>query len=556
MEKPKHLLPPLPQDHLSRNSSTHRINHITIICGLLLLVVFLLSARTVLYMSGTTFDSDTSSDLVLAEHLAKTNQLISKDWSYSTEIHLLDSQLINSLLFRLTDNWQYVRIGSGLIQQILLLLSYFFLCRKAHFSLNSTLFTGSLLLLPINVAYGRVVLYHCFYTSYIIISFLVIGLLIGVLENSSKHAPAEFILLLVLSFLCGLRGVRLLLLIFAPLMITFSIRLFLLIHIRKQPFISKQTIRMMAVPTVALLFCLLGFWGNFRLAYIYKFSNYKQGINWEIIPISQWPELVRGILYQFGFRTKLNVLSFVGIFSGLAIVCAIWAFIQSGKALSIIAEGSHGKILVESFFVASVGITLFAFIFAYDSSYYFLLYLIPCAVWIFPLLASCLDRTSIKQFISNARGFFPIICAFTFLCNGFLNLFWFSDDIYINQKYEGLYFQDAAIVSNLSDAADYLTEHDLTIGYATFWHANVLTEMTNGRVRVVSVENVPDFPVFYDWMTFKTVPASPNGLAFLLLSTDEDTYVFEDATKVYDDGRFVIYQFDEKSIQEQVFRLQ
>ena len=556
MEKSKHLTPPLPQDHLSRNASTNRINLITIICGLLLLFVFLLSARTVLYISETTLDSDTSSDLVLAEHLAKTNQLISNDWIYSTEIHVFDNQLIYSLLFRLTDNWRLVRIGSTLIQQILMILSYFFLCKKAHLSLNSILFTGSLLLLPINVAYGRIVLYHGFYPYYFIMSFLVVGLLIGVLDNRNKHVLIDYVALLAVSFLFGLKGVRPLLLIYVPIMFIYTIQLFHRIYTHRQSFISKETLHMMAIPTSALLFCLLGFWGNCRLSNTYLFSNYKDVINWEIIPVSEWPELLRGILYQFGFRSKLNVLSFIGILSGCAIICAIWAFFQSGKALLINTDYNQGKILLEGFFVASFGITIFAFIFAYDSSYYYLLYLIPCAAWIFPLLASCLDQTSIDQFISNARGFFPIICAFTFLCNGFLNLFWFSDDIYINQPYEGLYYQDAAIVSSLSNAADYLTEHNLTTGYATFWHANVLTEMTNGRVRVVSVKDVPDFPVFYDWLTFKTAPTSPNGLAFLLLNKYEDNYTFEDASKVYDDGLFIIYQFDEKSIQEQVFRLQ
>ena len=43
--------------------------------------------------------------------------------------------------------------------------------------------------------------------------------------------------------------------------------------------------------------------------------------------------------------------------------------------------------------------------------------------------------------------------------------------------------------TELENIAQYLLEEDCVQGYATFWNANVLTEITDGEIDVYSVEN-------------------------------------------------------------------
>ena len=43
---------------------------------------------------GAFLDADMASELTLAQHLAETGRLISRDWLYSTEVRVLNTQLV------------------------------------------------------------------------------------------------------------------------------------------------------------------------------------------------------------------------------------------------------------------------------------------------------------------------------------------------------------------------------------------------------------------------------------------------------------------------------
>lgn len=260
--------------------------------------------------------------------------------------------------------------------------------------------------------------------------------------------------------------------------------------------------------------------------------------------------MLRSYLYQFGFRIDIQVLSVIGCLSAVGILTGVWFIIQSGKALTAVDD--YSQFFTEGMFVSTTALTTFIFLFAY-SDYYFILYYILCIVWIFPLIASILDRIHIDS-LAQSRGILVVICTLSLLINGIANHLWLNDDIYFRQEYEGLSFQNNSIVSDLSGAVEFLQDNDLNVGYATFWHANILTEISNGEIRAVPVEIRKDFPVFYNWLTFKTVPSSHDGSAFLLLDPSEDMYTFESAPKVYDDGKYAIYLFDENEIHDKVFR--
>ena len=92
-----------------------------VFAGTLFVLVFFLARYTVY-----TLNSDASSELVLAKHLAdQGGGLLSKNWYYSTEVKVLCDQLAFELMFFFTDNWRIARMGGTLILIGLMLLSLY-----------------------------------------------------------------------------------------------------------------------------------------------------------------------------------------------------------------------------------------------------------------------------------------------------------------------------------------------------------------------------------------------------------------------------------------------
>ena len=92
-------------------------------------------------------------------------------------------------------------------------------------------------------------------------------------------------------------------------------------------------------------------------------------------------------------------------------------------------------------------------------------------------------------------------------------------------------------------------ENGYTEGYSTFWNGNAMIELTSGKLDVWTIANLNSLTV-PDWLQPKehltTDPVHP----FLLIDTETD-YAADDAqlvkygscTEVYNDGRYVIYDF-------------
>ena len=111
---------------MKRLSEKQKYINWAVFAGTLFVLLFFLARYTVY-----TLDSDASSELLLAKHLAdQGGAIMSKGWYYSTEIEFLSDQLAFELMFFLTDNWRLVRLGGTALLIALLLLSLHYFCRK------------------------------------------------------------------------------------------------------------------------------------------------------------------------------------------------------------------------------------------------------------------------------------------------------------------------------------------------------------------------------------------------------------------------------------------
>ena len=101
----------------------------------------------------------------------------------------------------------------------------------------------------------------------------------------------------------------------------------------------------------------------------------------------------------------------------------------------------------------------------------------------------------------------------------------------------------------LDAAADWLVDNGYTEGYATFWNGNAMTELTNGKLDVWTLQSL-DEDYVPNWLQRKDHLTTDPQHPFLLIDTETDGPAESaglvqngECTEVYNDGRFVIYDF-------------
>ncbi len=530
----------------------------------LFILAILLSIKTTYYATEHYLDGDASSELVLAHHLYETGQVLSQDWHYSTELRVLNTQLIFAPLFHFFSDWHMVRFTGALIMQAMLVLSFGYLCKETQLSLGAFFLGAALLISPTSVAYGRIVLYHCYYIPHIILGFLIVALYLSACDKWSRQhvcsALLRTILLLLLSLGSGLGGVRQIIITHLPLF-------FAVVH---QIIADTDTPLYIAIQNnagklILNLLCLAAVFFGFIinstfLEKLYSFVDYTQ-LCYDIIPPDQLREFVYGLLHQFGFRRQLKILSRSGLITlgsffitGYYIIQCIYTFIR--KPLC-----SFTRQIIDSFLSCSFLIMFCVFLFS-SSYWYFPLYLIPVSIWFIPFLCVRYDMLSITHVFHCRKDAALLLVLFFYIPNIGVNLIFFNEHSNsFEQIYEGLSFQDAEHTDKLQKPFTLLMQQDYQMGFSTFWHANTLTEMSDGQLKMIGLDstflninsnntkNVPSLN-YYKWLTLKPYLDKKPEKVFLLLTSDENKAYLEIPFEykgdiIYeDDGHFIVYGFD------------
>ena len=164
-------------------------------------------------------DSDMSSELVLSKLLFSKKAILTNSWFYSTEIRILNTQLVFSLLFNFFNSWFKVRYFSIFILIILLLVSFYYFCLKLKSKKDFYLF-AIFLIIPFSLEYFSYVLMGTYYIPHIIIAFLSLGMIFS-FRNSQNKFNSIFIVVLfsLLALLAGMGGARELIILYLPIML-------------------------------------------------------------------------------------------------------------------------------------------------------------------------------------------------------------------------------------------------------------------------------------------------------------------------------------------------
>lgn len=539
---------------------TRRIGLKTWLPALLFILAAVFTVFTTWNATLYCLDGDASSEMVLAHHLNETGKILSTDWNYSSELRVLNTQLVFAPLFSVFSDWHMVRFTGALILQAMLVSAFFYLGKQAKLSAGSLLAGGTLLLLPVSTAYGRFVLYHSYYMPHIILGFLIGALFMSCMRHARAKHPVHtlirFLLLCALSLGSGLGGIRQGVVTHVPLML-------LVMTLAFQDAKDKSLLQVIkthwpdaVVAGCALFAFLLGYLVNIRiLDSRYVFASYQE-LKIDLLNVEKLPDILFGIFHSFGFRDNLRIISLLGILSAGAVFSFLCSIVR-GVLLTVNPETDSvpPRRFLGLFAVSSLFVMLCVFLFL-DYDWYYPLYLLPVTAWFVPLIAAHYDAVPVR--ISKIRrGDVCLLLSLLLLfCNGFANsAFFASGGRLFTQRYEGMSYEDMTLVKRLEKPVAFLMENGYELGYSQFWSANPVTEMSDGAIKMINlVVNRYDRPlVVHDFLMLRSTYYMETDKTFLLLPAFyNNAYVemdiYDPSQLVYNDGEFFIYHFDDPSV--------
>ena len=543
------------------------LNHLP---ELLFLLSLAASVITTYYVSKNIFDSDASSEMVLGNYLANTPSfIVSKDWFYSSEIRILHTPLVYSALFHFFSDWSFVRFCGGMILQMILVISYGYVLHQSGFGRKEFFLGSSLLLLPVSVTHGHIVLYHSHYVPNLALSFLLIGLTLEYAAPVNWKRRRPWILLTVLllfSFVGGLAGVRQLLMTHAPLLVCIAALYFLedsrQNHPEKSSFLLPGHASLFLVSLGSAFFSFLGLLVNTKvLSRIFSFEHqteYRVGL----LNPSELSDIAYGFFHQFGFReghsmlSLMGILSIAGIFAGCyCVFLTLQHFFRHTQAHDI------RKSIVQIFSLCVAAINIFIFIISGKYyPYHYVLYLVVLFPWAILLLTTDLIHLPRNLHLLQARKLLAVLSILILFANGFINVLYFNGNPEYDQLYEGLAIQEKDKVSTMKDVSAFLLENGYDIGYATYWNNNILTEITDGRLRMVAVDLLPQLGdgciIYYNWLCFFSFRETDAEKPFMLIENKEleafsITEAYPHCSLVYSAARYSVFDvLNEEAVKE------
>ena len=504
------------------------------------------------YATKYCIDSDASSELVLANHLAENGGILTADWGYSTELRVLNTQLVYAPLFWIFKDWHMVRFFGALILQAILVGSYYVFTKATGISKKIFCISSGLFLLPVSVCYGRIVLYNGYYIPHIAISMVIAGLVFAKNDGRSvRWITIRTLALLMLSFLGGLGGIRQGMMTHAPLLLAVFVYYVMddLVCKREAGDHSKKRLGYLLNAIGSAVCFVFGFLVNTNvLAKTYEFSDYSENMV-GLLDVGYLKNISYGLMHHFGFRDEVKLISTLGILSILGVFLTIGCIITA--IVQIVKYKEHKdvkKALPSVMFLCYTAVMLLVFL-VLGKYYYYVLYFTPVVTWFIPVVAQMYHERPKDAKGLNMRRILPAIAAVIIFANGAVNGIYFLDHTQFEQKYEGLVFTDREITDKLEPVVEFLVDNGFQRGYAEFWNGNIITEMSDGAVRIVNIHYYKDTgnSYFNPWLCLKTNRTLEGTKDFLLLQTDqqasfENKKGLNQCQRVYADENYVVYE--------------
>lgn len=516
-----------------------------VLLGLALLLLIFLN----LFYQDHWLDSDMAAEMIFSRLLAGSGHLFgTTDWYYSTEFRVLYTQLIMTPLFWISDNWHLIRLVTNVVTYVLMLVSYFYMMRPLKVEVHWTALTGILLLLPFSETMITHMQMGNTYMPHVILLFFFFGMFLRLAEREDygRIRRAEISLFYVLlGVVCGVSGVRYLLAMQCPLMIA---SLFYLMgseefQLFRSQFGVNQNSRgywkriwkseraaylrygFLGVLAGGAGYCINVLWVSQEYVFqTYERTNFiavYQGILWERVQ-----NALGSLLMLFGYIPEKGFLSLRGLVTLLSFAM-IGIFLYCGVRMY---KKSRGQRFFVMLFLA-VALALNVFVFVFTTSTMVPRYYITILIFAIPALAFYLESGE-PVFDKVTLGVLLGTC----LC--------------VSSAKITLSFLTVDKNEDKRQVASFLAESEYVFGYATYWNANILTELTDGKVEVANILD-PESLAYFEWSSPMKYYREDyhSGEVFLLLTEEEvreyeGARALEEGRQVYEDDSYRVFVYD------------
>ena len=490
-------------------------------------------------------DSDMAAEMIFSRILAGEHQMISTtNWYYSTEFRVLYTQLIMGPLFRICNNWHVIRTITNLVFYGLMLASYYYFMKPLKVSRGLTVLSSCLLLLPFSETMMTHMQMGNTYMSHVILVLWFFGMYLRLCsgEYSTKRKISLWIFYVLLAIVCGMSGVRYLLALQCPLVLTSVF--YLLGGEEFQSFrgeMTKAHFRAL-LPTTRMKYFLYSVVGAF-----FAVAGYGINVVWishkyvfQTYGATNFIALYHGVLFDriqnaagcllmlFGYIPDKGFLSLRGIVTMAAFaMLGIYGYVtvKSGKT-----EQSTGfRSLITLFLKVSFVLNLFVFIFT--TSTMVPRYYITIFIFALPVLCFYLEE---EQMPFDRLAVTALLTICLILGTGKTVMSFLTVDKNETKR----------------PVAQFLAENGYDFGFATYNNANIITELTNGEVEIGNIGD-PEHLEYFKWSSPMKYyeEGYHTGETFLLLTSEEcaeyaEAPALKQGEKVYEDGIYTVYLFD------------
>lgn len=511
------------------------LNQHSDLIGWILLACLFISMNVEIYFKlDQTMESDFASELVLAKLLANEKRLISTNWFYSTELRVVNSNLVSMPLFLFLDNWHTVRILTIAIMEIILFFGFFYLAKQLE--IKHIPWIALLVIGATSNEYYKFVLLCSSYIPHIVLAFVSFGLIINIFKvNKKKNTIIKLSILLLLAYIGALESVRLMSITYIPLVATSILYCFIkqLNNLKNGSFNFKdKTVQLIIISVLGFISSFAGTVTNIfilpKFGYSYKLDTAR--IYYTDMDFSKLGEVLSGWLKVFGYQSnELEVLTFWQIIIKplfvIMLVVIIWSIVD-------IIRNNDNKYNEYEYFIALfmvVGASILTLLFIFTSTWYRNRYLLPVSVFSVFTIAIFISHYRI-----NWQSWAMIIL---------LSLY-----IFVNTHYQINYQIQYDGYGEFVEIKDILLENDCYNGYCD-WHwngHNLLTELSDGEIEtwVFAI----DYDAKNEWLQAKDhLTREPQGKTFLLTENMIFSYDIKpgcEAHKYYQDSERTLYIFD------------
>ncbi len=481
-------------------------------------------------------NSDDGAELILSHMLAQEGGILSKNWHYSTELEILNTQLVYAMLFRFTDDFLTVRILGQIILTCLFLASYYFCLHSIDDKKAGGRFwkTAFLMLLPISGEWHFLIM-KAYYIPFVGISFLSLGFACQMQnENMSRRKRTlVFVLGCVLAFSGCLEGMRHIQLTYIPLVLSSFWTLWNAAEKAGWKWEKFHTPRGLISNSCWLLSAGAGCVVNFLvLSDKYYFRSHDDVKFMETVTFESVQNVWNALLQVMGYRGEQEFLSVGGVCDALAVVSA--CFLLYYIVRMFICAGRYDSI--EQLIVSFVGTS-----FALGAFIYIMLgtveprWVLSCTVPAILLLLFLDKGSGFRQFVIMG-GIYGIV--FLFGAMGYYEL---KTDT-SNEDKRNVY--------------EFVLTHDYDYGYCTMWVGDWLTEMTNGNFHTRSVRG--DYEngklKIWHWLTPIQVEYREEPILCILEKRRvEDLPIPQEWPVLMEDDAYIIYEIEDHKAVETYF---